>query len=366
MLLELREADGTVNHLHLYYVPHPTFREWETGGRVVTHGDFDLEAEEAAAELGFEPSKALLVKQEWERSPVDFITSKEYLRLFFENLSAQGAGSLGKVSEKDILNLIRLATANIIAEVNKPPQAGLGAVALGTGPFIAAAPFLHWVRTYWSYFEQPRPADGFTNSLALMAYLNEYTSMLDELRQMTSEPLYELRTDCRCRASRYKTHVRCDVAVELVVGGESVDGFEISGEGLFIDAELQDWTVEADEENGYPDDTSTHWLYYIEEPVEPVDFLKKCPMMKRPEAPDPFSNSGYGQYGVFVSTMLIGVFDHLKDAKRFASMSHETMEREEGWSSVGVYQKLPMEDFGPDTDPFDIEWDDIENWMELY
>ncbi len=381
-IYKARDCDGNQVDVALYYRPlprepmdpEPTFNDlvndqddpYPEGAAwaEISGESWDEEAELAAQELGFAPSEALLVKQDWEKGASRFLADPDHFDWFLHEFYAEGLDRA--ISLDDFKHLLAFTYARVLRTDG------------------AYDDFWAQLKRFWPDYAA-RPADATMSwpelalgRMLLSGYNKSYPDVFELLKPLCKVsafgdnpvyPLYELEEECWCDAKDEDTRVTCEVNCTFSILGVPIDTWTVKGESKYTDIELQDWEIEVNTFYSVePVYDTVEVLEYFGENSTVEQSLESCSEAASPPDSVPQDNS-FGDYAVFLDEALYAQFEYEEDAETLARMMEATSGRQYLGHNVEVRQKIL--DFEEDEEEDEAayreetDWDDIDNWQPV-
>lgn len=319
------------------------------GPNAVVIPDYDIEADMALAELGFQTSPVVRLVLEWSQGIPRFLMSEDNLTTFLEAIDEQGLETGMKklgLDKRSFGKILSEAAEFVLQTEGEPVRDMVDPANFFCIVFdeLDSPSFLNWDEdVIWDYADIADESGDY--------------DLFVKLEQLTQHTLASYHIGSPECDKQDDVSYRCSVDMEVhVLYDEPRERWTLTGTAAFRDANLENWSVELDINSAYPEMTQD-LLGAMGEDTNWEDVLdyetRDC--VEEPELP---STSWDGNYAVFINGHLLHRYDDSSDALRFLEMSMETIDREGLGDSVEAYQLSP--DAYPEDDDFDE--DDQNNW----
>ena len=369
-LIIITQTDEGFAELHLSYASSvdPAATQGDTQSEIF--GDWDEDTENAAIELGFEPSNVFTMHQAWLRSAENFLSSKTYLSKFLDALKLQGVESLS-IEHDDLQYLFADTAALIIAgesDIEAPDLIESAEELLS----ILDRQYPDHRRLFVDGVLTPRgsttlmwPAHAISIIVDSAVHFGDREALRAAAR-LSKQKIYQFDTGAGVSKDiKWDGRTKAKLAIKAVlyVLDSVYAQWHVNGTAEFTDVGLENWDVAADEPTM---ETYTDEAYFILETFgkdyENIDLVQDRLEDAEPEVNYPDHS---GRFAVFINKSLYGRYEYENDAIDFAKMSREVDYRS-GGGYARVYE-INDDDF--DDDDFDddmFEEDDISNWTEIF
>jgi len=266
-------------------------------GEPVVIPNYDLEADLAAAALGFEPSAAAVLYQQWTDSVTRFLASEDHLWRFLGLLNDQGLEALGvdQIAMGDLLS----RTYTIVMDDAEEVEYKLD------------------FEEFWDAVKERYPTYGnlkwdqeVIREAAEEAYHELRGDLFAAIEPLyTKQALYEISYDRPRIVSEDDTSIEVEMGARFYLFGDEHQHITIRGTKAFRDVELEEFEWEADEQDsGELDDIYREILEEMGEETDLTEILKyeAEPWVHEPEMIEPDWSD---EYTVFINGALHGRFE---------------------------------------------------------